>query len=157
TAGGGATTTAPAADGDICTEERRGGELTFGVGSLMARGLDPTVALGTGVAGAPELSALFATPMRDNPDTGEVETHRAERLEPHADATDGTPTLPEGVRFGTGDPRTAGAVRFSVERLGAGAAAASGMAQEVESMDVADDRTLVFPARRAWGGLPYCL
>jgi len=148
--------TATPAEDDTCTEERQGGELAMGV-QLMAIGLDPTVALGTGVAGATEITAIYDTLMRYNPDTGEIDPHVAESLEPNDDFTQWTLTLPEGITFGNGDPLTAEAVQFSVDRLKNATVAASGMAQEVESMEVVDDLTLTFNLRQPWGGFPYLL
>ena len=142
---------------ETCTEERRGGEVTVGAGSGLAQGIDPTVALGTGCCGAIELTAVFDTLMRYNPDTGEIEPYLAEGLEPDTELDQWTLTLPEGVEFGNGDPLTAEAVRFSVERLAAASVAPSGMAQEVTSMDVVDDRTIVFHLRQPWGTFPYFL
>ena len=118
--------TATPAEDEVCTEERQGGELTMGV-QLMAIGLDPTVALGTGVAGATEITAIYDTLMRYNPDTGEIDPHVAESLEPNDDFTQWTLTLPEGITFGNGDPLTAEAVQFSVDRLKNATVAASGM------------------------------
>ena len=51
TAGGAAATTVAGGGGDaqdVCTEDRKGGELTMGVGAGLARGMDPTIALGIG-------------------------------------------------------------------------------------------------------------
>jgi peptide/nickel transport system substrate-binding protein len=148
--------TATPAEDDTCTEERQGGELTMAV-QLMAIGLDPTVALGTGVAGATEITAIYDTLMRYNPDTGEIDPHVAESLEPNDDFTQWTLTLPADVTFGNGDPLTAEAVQFSVDRLKNATVAASGMAQEVESMEVVDEQTLTFNLRQPWGGFPYLL
>jgi peptide/nickel transport system substrate-binding protein len=44
-----------------------------------------------------------------------------------------------------------------VERLAGALVAASGMAQEVESMEVVDDHTITFQLQRPWGGFPYLL
>jgi peptide/nickel transport system substrate-binding protein len=144
-------------DGETCSEERKGGELTVGVGSGLALGIDPTVALGTGCCGAIELTAVYDTLMRYNPEAGEIEPYLAEGLEPNDDLTQWTLRLPSGVEFGNGDPVTAEAVRFSVERLAAATVAPSGMAQEVESMEVVDDLTIVFNLRQPWGTFPYFL
>jgi peptide/nickel transport system substrate-binding protein len=151
----GASAATPAED-EVCTEERQGGSVDMAV-QLMAIGLDPTVALGTGVAGATEITAIYDTLMRYNPDTAEIEPHVAESVEPNDDFTEWTLTLPEGITFGNGDPLTAEAVRFSVDRLKNATVAASGMAQEVESMEVVDDLTLTFTLRQPWGGFPYLL
>jgi peptide/nickel transport system substrate-binding protein len=63
--------------------------------------------------------------------------------------------LREGIEFGNGDPLTAEAVRFSVERLAALEVVAAAMAQEVASMDVIDDHTIVFTLVRPWAGFLY--
>jgi peptide/nickel transport system substrate-binding protein len=139
-----------------CTEERVGGSATMGV-QIMAGGIDPTVALGTGIAGATEMTAFYDALVRYNPDTNEFEPHVAESLEPNDDFTEWTLTLREGVTFGNGDPLTAEAVEFSVERLAGALVAAAGMAQEVESMEVVDDHTITFQLQRPWGGFPYLL
>jgi peptide/nickel transport system substrate-binding protein len=139
-----------------CTEDRVGGSATMGV-QIMAGGLDPTVALGTGIAGATEITAFYDALMRYDPETDEFEPHLAESLEPNDDFTEWTLTLREGVTFGNGDPLTAEAVQFSIERLAGALVAAAGMAQEVESMDVVDDHTITFTLIRPWGGFPYLL
>jgi peptide/nickel transport system substrate-binding protein len=157
--GGGDESDGTAGDdsGETCSEDRKGGEVTVGAGSGLATGLDPTVALGTGCCGAIELTAVYDTLMRYNPETGEVEPYLAEGLEPNEDLTQWTLQLPSGVEFGNGDSLTADAVRFSVERLAAATVAPSGMAQEVESMDVVDEHTIVFELRQPWGTFPYFL
>jgi peptide/nickel transport system substrate-binding protein len=141
---------------DVCTEDRAGGEITMGV-QIMALGIDPTVALGTGVAGATEITAVYDTLMRYDPETGEIVPHVAESLEPNDDFTQWTLTLQDGITFGNGDPLTAEAVAFSVDRLKNATVAASGMAQEVASMEVVDDLTVVFDMVEPWGGFPYLL
>ena len=65
--GGGSSTTAGATSTTVqpaeeCTADKRGGTLSFGSG-VEIRGLDPTQALGTGIAGGTELTALYGTLM----------------------------------------------------------------------------------------------
>ena len=105
-AGASATSVAGGGEADACTEERKGGEITMGVG-LEIGGIDPTISLGTGVAGATEMTAMWDTLMRYNPATGEYETHVAESLEPtKPDLTEWTLKLKSGLKFGNGDPLT---------------------------------------------------
>jgi peptide/nickel transport system substrate-binding protein len=153
TAAAAATTTTAAAD--VCTPDKAGGSLTMGMGAEIARGLDPIVMLGTGVAGATENSAIYDTLMRYIPETGKFEPHVAESLTPNADFTQWTLKIPTGIKFGNGDPLTADAIQFSVDRLAKATVAASGMAQEVASMQVVDPQTITFTLKRPWGGFPY--
>jgi peptide/nickel transport system substrate-binding protein len=142
--------------GSKCTEERRGGELTVAVPSFTL-GLDPMVALGSAVHGGTETTAIYGTLLRFDPETGEYEGHLAESLEGSEDSTEWTLTLRDGVTFGDGTPVTAEAVRFSVERMKDSTANSGGLAQEVASMEVVDDRTIVFRLARPWGTFPYVL
>jgi len=149
----GATTPA---DDDGCTEDRVGGEMTFGAGSPI-RGLDPTVALGTGSSGGTELTMIYDTLMRYLPETGEYVPHVAESLTSDDTRTEWTLTLQDGITFGNGDPLTAEAVKFSIERLATSSVAAAGLAAEIESMDVVDDLTLVLHTATPHGQIPYVL
>lgn len=141
-------------DDEGCTEARQGGTLSMVAGAIPSRGLDPTVALGSS-AGATEHTAIYDSLMIYDPETGEIEPHVAESLEPNDDFSQWTLTLREGIEFGNGDPLTAEAVRFSVERLAEAEVVAAAMAQEVASMEVVDDRTIVFTLVRPWAGFPY--
>ncbi len=142
---------------DVCTADKAGGSLTMGMGAELARGLDPIVMLGTGVAGATENTAIYDTLMRYIPETGKFEPHVAQSLTPNADFTQWTLKIPAGIKFGNGDPLTADAIQFSVDRLAKATVAASGMAQEVASMQVVDPQTITFTLKRPWGGFPYFL
>ncbi len=163
TTGGSSGTTAAAATAagptttvaDKCTAAKAGGSLTMGMGAEIARGLDPIVALGTGIAGATEITAIYDTLMRYDPDTGKFVPHVAKSLTPNADFTQWTVTIPSNIKFGNGDPLTADAIKFSVDRLAKATVAASGMAQEVASMQVVDPTTITFTLKRPWGGFPY--
>jgi peptide/nickel transport system substrate-binding protein len=149
TAGGGS-------DDGGCTEERKGGDLTLAVTSFTL-GLDPTVALGSAVHGGTETTAIYDTLLRFDPETGDYEPHMAESIEPNADLSEWTLTLREGVTFGNGDPVTAEAVRFSIERMQDSTTSSAGLAGEVAGMDVVDDRTIVFRLSQSWGSFPYAL
>jgi peptide/nickel transport system substrate-binding protein len=62
----------------------------------------------------------------------------------NADSTQWTLKLRPGVKFGNGDPLTAQAVQFSLDRLATSLRAAAGMAQQIASMQVVDVLTIVF-------------
>lgn len=146
-----------ASDGaDVCTEDRRGGTVTMGMFSP-TRGLDPTVALGSGTAGGTELAALYDTLLRYDPATGEYAPHVAESLTPNDDLTEWTLRLRPGIRFGNGDPLTTEAVRFSLERMKAAPVASAGTVAEITEMEIVDDLTMVFKLAESWGGFPYVL
>lgn len=141
---------------DECTEERKGGTLTMGVGAL-ATALDPTIALGTGSSGGTELTAFYDTLMRYVPATGEYVPHLAESLTSNDDLTVWTLTLRDGVRFGNGDPVTAADVQFSIERVAASTRSAAGLAAEIVGFNVIDDQTIELTARTQNGNIPYTL
>jgi peptide/nickel transport system substrate-binding protein len=147
---------APAAD-DVCTEERVGGELTVGqTGDL--NGFDPAVITGASRdSGGAELTALYDTLMRTNVETGEVEPHVAESLEPNDDLSEWTLTLREGVEFGNGDPLTAEAVIASIQRLEGADVAAANFVALITNMEATDERTVVFTLDAPWGDFPYFL
>jgi len=151
-----ATSPPTSAPDDGCTDERRGGSMTVMGGVLygFVAGVDPIVALGAS-AGATELNAFYDTLIRYDPSTATFEPHLAVSLEPDDDHRTWTIQLREDVRFGNGDPLTAEAVRFSVERLAASPRTAAGLAQEVASMEIVDDTTITFTLRRPWAGFPY--
>lgn len=150
----GSASTEPVDDGDGCTADRVGGELTFGAGSPI-RGLDPIVALGTGSSGGTELTAIYDTLMRYLPESGEYVPHVAESLTSNDDRTEWTLTLREGIAFGNGDPLTAEAVAFSIERMATSSVAAAGLAAEIESTEVVDDLTLIVRTATPHGQIPY--
>lgn len=133
-----------------------GGEITMGTGTLAA-GLDPTVALGTGSSGGTELTAFYDTLLRYLPDTGEFVPHVAESVESNDDLTEWTVVLRDGVTFGNGDPVTADAIQFSIERLAESARAAAGLAQEIVDFEVVDERTIVLGTDTPNGTVPYTL
>jgi len=149
-----ATTTQEPAEG--CTEERRGGEVTFGV-NVFTRGLDRTVALGSGYAGGIELAAIYDNLLSYDPETGEFEPHVAESFSSNAARDEWTITLRDGVRFGNGDPLTTEAVRYSFERMAAASVSSAAYAAEVEEYLIQDDRTMTFRLKAPNGGFAYAL
>jgi peptide/nickel transport system substrate-binding protein len=140
-----------------CTEERVGGELTVGQSGDL-NGFDPTVITGASRdSGGAEMTAIYDTLMRSNAETGEIEPHVAESLEPNDDLSEWTLTLREGVEFGNGDPLTAESVVASIERFEGADVAAANFAELISEMEVVDDRTLVFHLDGPWGDFPYFL
>ena len=153
TAGGATTTAAPKEE---CTADKKGGDLSFGSG-VEIRGLDPTQALGTGIAGGTELMALYDTLMVWNTDKQDFEPHIAESLTPNADLTKWTMKLKPNIKFGNGDPLTTADVDFSVKRMKAGQVAASGLANEITDMTITDPLTMTFNLRQPYGSFAYVL
>lgn len=130
--------------------------LTMGTGSFIL-GVDPIVALGSGSAGASELTAIYDTLMRYLPDSGTYEPRLAESLTSNDDLTEWTLVLRDGITFGNGDPVTSDAVIFSIQRLAASARASAGLAQEITGFEAIDDHTLVLTTRAPNGTVPYVL
>ena len=157
------TTEAPeVATGGECTEDLKGGEITFGVFSETA-GLDPTVSTGSGVTGMNELMAIYDILIRLDRNTGEYIPHLAESLEPNDDATVWTLGLREGITFGNGDPLNADAVIASIDRfnntdraLGQGNQSGAFVSYITEMVAV-DDLTVRFTLDEPWGTFPYTL
>ena len=150
------TTTAPASDDEGCTEDRVGGEVTMGT-LTPTTSLDPTVALGSGSAGAIQLTALYDTLLRYEPDTGEFVPHVAESFESSDDLTEWTITLQEGITFGNGDPLTTEAVRHSFERMQQASVSSAQQANQIAEMEIVDDRTMVFHLSEPAGDFAYVL
>jgi peptide/nickel transport system substrate-binding protein len=150
---GGPSTTAAS---DTCTADRKGGSLTMVASAQFPAGLDPVVALGASV-GETEENAFYDTLMRYDPDTDTFTPWLAASLDGNADATQWTLELRPGVKFGNGDPLTAQAVQFSIDRLAKSPRVAAGMAQQIASMQVVDDLTIVFTLTAPWVNFPYLL
>ena len=153
---GSGTSSAPASDDEACTEDRAGGEVTFGT-LIPTSSLDPTVALGSGSAGAVELTALYDTLLRYDPESGEFEPHVAESFEASDDLTEWTITLREGITFGNGDPLTTEAVRYSMDRMKQASVSSAQGANQIAEMEIVDDRTMVFHLTGPVGDFAYVL
>lgn len=146
------------ASGQVCTEERIGGSITMGTYAESA-GLDPIVAAGSGVAGGTEAAAVFDRLMQVDTETGEVLPRVAESLEPNADFTTWTLVLKPGITFGNGDPLTADAVVFSVERMQSdkNRTSSRGAALTISGVTALDDRTVQYTVPEPWPTFPYLL
>jgi peptide/nickel transport system substrate-binding protein len=153
-------------------EPQRGGTLVFAEYSEPA-GLDPIVSTGAGVTGAIEMSAIYDTIMRWDPETGEYEPRTAESLESNADHTEWTLKLKPGITFHDGTPYNAEAVVFGMMRHKSGQPGAPPCAELfacprnstssgvymslVQSMEVVDDLTVKFTLTEPWTAFAYAL
>ncbi len=148
--------------GDECTEERKGGELNFGVFSETS-GLDPTVSSGSGVTGAIELTALYGTLMLQNQEDGSYEPWLAESLTPNEDFDIWTLTLRDDVTFGNGDKMTTTHVRDSIQRFVNPENPAIQRNQSgawvafIENYVIIDELTMEFHLDGAWSTFPFTL
>jgi peptide/nickel transport system substrate-binding protein len=133
----------PAASDDTCTAERVGGSATFGLARATSS-LDPTVALGSGVAGGIEIAAIFDTLILYDAANGTYLPHVAESVSTDEDLTVWTVKLRPGITFGNGDPLTTEAVKFSFERMKTAKVSSAGLAAAIVDMEIVDDLTIVF-------------
>lgn len=149
-----------------------GGTLTIAEYSEPA-GLDPIVSTGAGVTGAIEMSAIYDTIMRWNPETGEYEERTAESLESNADFTEWTLKIKPGIQFHDGTPYNAEAVVFGMSRHKSGQpgmppcaelfacprnSTSSGVYMSlVQSMEAVDELTVKFTLTEPWTAFAYAL
>ncbi|HEX7097566.1 MAG TPA: ABC transporter substrate-binding protein [Acidimicrobiales bacterium] len=174
--GGGSETGEPPASGSETTveagEPKIGGTLTFAEYSE-PRGLDPIVSTGAGVTGAIEMTAIYDTIMRWNPDTGEYEPRMAESLTSNADFTEWTLKLKSGIQFHDGTPFNAEAVVWGMMRHKSGQpdappcqelwacprnATSSGVYMAlIDKMEAVDELTVKFTLKEPWSAFAYAL
>ena len=123
------------------------------------QGLDPVKLAGAGSVGAIELSAIYDTLMRYNPETKKYEGRTAQSLEPNADFTVWTLKLKPGIKFTDGTAYDAAAVKFVLDRQAKeGNANPRGqLTQFVDTMTVVDATTVTFKLKLGWVGFPYVL
>lgn len=151
------TTGAPAAEDDACrADSPRTSELTVSTAGDR-KGFDPAQVTGAGqITGGVELTAIYDTLMRWNPETAEFEPHLAESLTSDDNIT-WTLSLRPDVTFGNGDPLDGAAVQASIERLRDSNVSAAGTLDLISSIEVTDPLTVVFTLTGAWGDFPYFL
>ena len=137
---------------------QKGGTLNAGQFTAIL-GLDPAKLAGAGSVGAIELSAIYDTLMRYNPETRKYEGRTAQSLEPNADFTVWTLKLKPGVKFTDGTDYNAAAVKFVLDRQAKeGNANPRGqLTQFVDTVTVVDPLTLTFKLKLGWVGFPYVL
>jgi peptide/nickel transport system substrate-binding protein len=168
----GTTTAAPTETTEAEATPVSGGELTFAEYSE-PRGLDPIISTGAGVTGAIEMSAIYDTIMRYDPETGEYEERTAESLESNAAFTEWTLKLKPGIKFHDGTAYDAEAVKWGMMRHKSGQQGAPPCAelwacprnstssgvymQLVSAIDVVDPLTLKFTLTEPWSAFAYAL
>ncbi len=147
---------------DECTEERKGGELNFGIFSETS-GLDPTVSSGSGVTGAIELTALYGTLVLQNTEDGSYEPWLAESLTSNEAFDVWTLTLRNDVTFGNGDQMTTTHVRDSIQRFvnpedpNVQRNQSGAWVAFIEDYVILDDLTMEFHLNQAWSTFPFAL
>jgi peptide/nickel transport system substrate-binding protein len=133
-----------------------GGVVTMGTYTEPS-GLDPVVPQGGGTSGNHEMSALYGTLMRFNPDSRQYEPYMAESLTPNADFTQWTLKLRPGVKFSDGSPYNAEAVVFGIKRHTQYGSTLAGLVSNISDYAVVDDLTVKLTLKSAWPNFPYVL
>ena len=155
---GGATTTAASAEDEVCTADKKGGEITFSA-FLMTRSFDPVISTGSGTTGSVEMAAVYDMLIRWNGETRKYEPKLAKSLTPNATFTEWTMELRPEAKFGNGDPVDATAVKGSLERhLNPNNFSTVYVdSQVISSIDVVSQWKLVFKLKAPWGTFPFYL
>jgi len=144
------------ASGDVCTEDKVGGEITIaprGVGAT----LDTYTANLGGVQSGFEGYLLYSTLMRYDSATSSYVPYVAESLEGNDDSTVWTLTLRDGVTFGNGDPLDADALIAHVDRQLAEESASRPKAYAgpfIAEYTKVDDMTVDFTTPAPFGNFP---
>jgi peptide/nickel transport system substrate-binding protein len=113
TASGSTGTGATAATTTLAPQ--KGGSITVSMFSE-TRGLDPAASSGSGTAGGTELSQIYDTIVRWNPDARSYDMRTAESVTSNATASEWTIKLKSGIKFRDGSAYDAEAVRYNFER-----------------------------------------
>lgn len=146
------------ADSSSSPSECPDGEQTLRIGTgTVPRSLDPFTNSGSASAGGTEITALYDTLLRYDPETGDYEPHMAESISSNDELVAWTVTLREGVVFSNGDPVTADAVKFSLERMADSGTQSGSMAAIISAVEVVDERTVTVQLEQPWGTFPYAL
>lgn len=141
---------------DGCTADRVGGEATVGL-LRQTSTLDPTKALGSGVAGGTEIAAIYDTLILYDASDGSFKPHVAESVVSNDDRDEYTVTLRSGIKFGNGDPLTTAAVKFSFERMAEATVSSAGLVADVVDMTIVDDLTIIFKLKEPSASFLYVL
>ncbi len=94
---------------------QKGGSITVSMFSE-TRGLDPAASSGSGTAGGTELSQIYDTLVRWNPDTRSYDMRTAASVTSNATGSEWTIKLKSGIKFRDGSAYDAEALRFNFER-----------------------------------------
>lgn len=122
-----------------------------------ARTLNPTQTYATGPTGLIVMASVYDTLMRFDSESNGYEPQLAESLESDDD-TVWTLTLREGVEFTDGTPLDAEAVKASLEYYLESYGFRGNIIQDnLESMEVTDERTLTFTFNAPWATFPNLL
>jgi peptide/nickel transport system substrate-binding protein len=142
----------------VCTEDKVGGELSFGEPGNAAS-LDPYDAAGGSFTTGMEIAAIYSALLRYNPDAGEFEGRVAESIESNDDATVWTLKLRPDVTFGNGDKLDAQMVKASMDNILAPDSTSRLRinATYIKSIDVVDPLTVQFTLTGPWGRFPSLL
>lgn len=141
-----------------CTAERVGGTVTMAMGAQPS-GLDPLSINGTPSTGGMELAQIYDTLMSYDAENKSYEPRVAQSLDHNAEYDEWTLGLRPDVVFGNGDPLTAEAVKFSLERFQSDKNKGTyrNLALEISEMEVVDSTTLVIRLKRPWATFPFAL
>jgi peptide/nickel transport system substrate-binding protein len=171
--GGGANgdTGGSSAPSTTAAQPQSGGTLTMAMFTETA-GLDSMVSSGNGVTGAIEMTSIYDSVMRWNPETGKYEPRTAESLT-STDNTVWTLKIRPNIKFSDGTDYDAEAVRFSLDRHRSGlpggpacesvracprnSTSSSGYMSNVKSMQVQDKLTLQITLTEPWAEFPWVL
>jgi peptide/nickel transport system substrate-binding protein len=132
--------------------------LSFGTYSE-PRGLDPIVATGYGVTGGVELSALYDTLVRYDPETKKYVMRTAESLTADEAFKEWTLKVRPNIKFGDGTPYDAAAVKFNIDRHQSAKNTTTSrvMTSFIAKTDVVDPLTVRFTLTEGWSGFPFVL
>jgi peptide/nickel transport system substrate-binding protein len=151
------TTTTVAEPTEACEETVAGSEITYGVFALAAA-IDPPNASGALVGGS-ELINVYDALMAWDPETAAFEPRVAESLEPNADFTEWTLTLPAGLTYSDGTPFDTANLAAHLDRFFVQGARnnASGYLSIVTEREIVDEQTMVFHLSQPWATFGFAL
>ncbi len=143
--------------GEACTTERKGGTVTMATGQS-ATTLDP-VTQNSGGNGGSERAAIYDTLMRYDEKKNVYEPHLAESLVGNEDSTEWTLVLRDDITFSTGEALTAELVKESIERhlVKDSGSNLINILAFVDTMEIVDEKTLVFHLTDSFGTFPFAL
>jgi peptide/nickel transport system substrate-binding protein len=150
-----------------------GGTLTFASYSEIF-GLDPLVALGSGTSGGTEMTTIYDTIMRYEPDTRKYVPVTAESVTASTDSTEWTIKLKPNIKFTDGTDYDAEAVIFNINRHRVGngievakcatyiacprnSRATSGQALLIKDLTAVDKTTVKVTLTEPWTSFQYAL
>jgi peptide/nickel transport system substrate-binding protein len=140
-----------------CDNPVSGGTLTL-ADYAEARSLDPTKTIASAYSGGTALAAVYDVLVRYNPKTREFEPWLADELQSNDDFTEWTVTLRDDVTFSDGTPLNAEAVVNSVNWYLSNRGFDAGVVgPNLNGVQAADERTVVFSLNKPWATFPSML